>query len=351
MRFQPELMTFADGAPVVSAEDWKRRRAEMLDLLSREEYGITPPAPAAVRGTVNAVDEKCCAGHAVMEDVTVFFDTPKGGYSFPCRFFRPASEGKHPLFVFLNFFPEVYNKYFPLEEIIDGGFAVAAIYYKDVTHDDGDFTDGIAGMYPRRGDGTDWGKIGMWAFCASRAADYFLTRPEVDADRLAVIGHSRLGKTALWAGAQDERFRYVISNDSGCSGAAYEREKHGSSETVAKITGKFPFWFCDNFLRYAKDPDERPFDQHFLLSLIAPRRLAVNSASLDEWADPLGEQLSCVACSPAWELLGVRGFTGGETPAKVGELLSGGNVQYYLRDGTHFLSRADWRVYMDMMSE
>ena len=132
----------------------------------------------------------------------------------------------------LNFRPDVYDCYLPSEEVIDNGFAVATVCYKDITADNCDFKSGIAVHYPREDENTAWGKIGMWAFCASRMVDYFGERPEIDTEQIAVIGHSRLGKTALWCGAQDPRIRYVISNDSGCSGAAYERIKHDGAETI-----------------------------------------------------------------------------------------------------------------------
>ena len=225
MRFIPDLMSFSDGSSVRHIADWQKRRAEILKTLSEEEYGVTPPAPETVTGTVGRVNASCCAGHAVLEEITISFDTPNKPFSFPVHFFCPTAERKHPLFIFLNFRPDAHDRYIPVEEVVDNGFAVASVNYADVTSDDGDFTNGLAGRYPRTAP-TAWGKIGMWAFAASRMIDYFVTRPEIDADLICVIGHSRLGKTALWCAAQDERVKYVFSNDSGCCGAAYEREKY-----------------------------------------------------------------------------------------------------------------------------
>ena len=211
--------------------------------------------------------------------------------------------------------------YFPAEEIIDNGFGIAQFYYEDITADANDFTSGIAPMFERRNDGTDWGKIGMWAFAASRVADILLSFPETE--RLAVIGHSRLGKTALWCGAQDERIDFVFSNDSGCSGAAYERIKHGGSETIARITEVFPYWFCENYKKFAQYPDTRPFDQHMLLALSAPRFLGVGSAGLDDWADQYSEQLSCVFAGDAWtKIYNKPGFVGPTEAAKIGDAFS-----------------------------
>lgn len=351
LRFEPALCRRTDGTPVTTPAEWECRRRELLRILSQEEYGIMPPSPACVRGTVQETVTACCAGHAVLETVALAFDTPGGEFRFPVRFFNPTGPGKHPLFLLLNFRPDAYDRYLPAEEIIDGGFAVATVNYQDITADNGDFTDGIAALYPRHDSGTAWGKIGMWAFGASRMVDYFLTRPEIDAAHIAVIGHSRLGKAALWCGAQDPRVLYVISNDSGCSGAAYERVKHEGAETVDRIVARFPYLFCENYAQYRKVPETRAFDQHFLLALSAPRFVAVGSAEQDHWADPYAEQLSCIGASPAWNFYGVEGYNGKTAPAVAGECLGTGRVRYHIRDGIHYLSRADWQVYMRMIRD
>ncbi len=339
MNFEPELLKFADGTAVTSNR-WEERRSEIIDILSREEYGYSPKPPETVSGTVTECEKKCCSGHAVLETIKISFKAQLGEYSFPIRFFAPKKE-HCPLIVMLNFSDEPYHRYIPAEEIIENGFALAVIYYNAVTTDDGDFTNGIAAMY-QRNETVTWGKISMWAFAASRAIDYLVTRKEVDPDCITVAGHSRLGKTALWCGAQDERVRFTYSNDSGCCGAAYERIKHNGAETLESIIRVYPFWFCDNFSKYAKSPDERPFDQHFLLAAIAPRYLLVGSASLDVWADQYSEQLSCIAASPAWSLNGLNGFCGDNTPFSVDQTSLEGSVGYHLRDGVHFFGRTDW---------
>lgn len=220
--------------------------------------------------------------------------------------------------------------------------------YKDITADNCDFKSGIAAHYPREDENTAWGKIGMWAFCASRMVDYFGERPEIDTEQIAVIGHSRLGKTALWCGAQGPRIRYVISNDSGRSGAAYERIKHDGAETINDIlkttrNGSARIITNNGML------EQRAFDRHFRLSLIAPRYVAIGSTEDDCWADPYSEQLSCIGVSPTWAYYGLQGYVGETEPAKCGDVFCGGQVQYHLRDGIHFLGRADWLVYMDMV--
>ena len=346
MEFYPDILSGKNG-PVTTAAEWEERKKEVLTILSREEYGFMPAAPERVWGEVTDTQRKCCGGHGIAEFINIHFDTPGGEFSFPIRFIYPTRQGKHPTFVLLNFRSDLYDMYCPLEEIIDRGYAVAQVNYRDITNDDDNFNDGIAGLYPRDGSGAACGKIGMWAFGASRIADYLLTRDEVDKDNLAVIGHSRLGKTALWCGANDERFKFTISNGSGCSGAAYERVKIPEGETIKQILGLASYWFCDNYKKYGDRPDDRDFDQHFLLALCAPRYVLIGAANRDFWADQYGEQLSCMAASPVWSLYGKEGYIGKTGPPQTGDSFSSGEIHYHLRDGMHFLSRRDWISYMD----
>ena len=346
MKFTPDLLTFSDGEKVVSAADWQRRREELIDILCREEYGYSPEKPQQVTGTVVRRAEECCSGHAVLEEIWLSFNTEKGVFHFPIKFFVPKNGRKNPLIILINFRPDAYDMYFPIEEIIDSGFAFATVCYQDITSDDDDMKNGIAGEYARGEESTAWGKIGMWAFGASRILDYLETREEVDASNVAIAGHSRLGKTALWCAAQDERFRFAISNDSGCGGAALEQTKHEGCDSIATMALRFPYWFCQNRHRYADKQVARPFDQHFLLAAIAPRFVAVGSASLDAWADPYSEQLACVAASDAWEVQGKKGYIGSREPAQTGESFSEGSISYHLRDGIHFMGRSDWLAYM-----
>lgn len=345
--FAPDLLTCADGTPVERAEQWESRRAELIAILEREQYGIQPPYDGAATGRILERDEACCAGHAVLEKLSVSFNTPAGPFSFPVQFVYPTDGQTHPLFLLMNFRPDIYDRYCPVEEIIDHGFALAMFCYSHITSDDGDMTSGLAGCYERRDPATDWGKLSMWAFAASRALDYLLTRREVDGDNAAVIGHSRLGKAALLCAAKDRRIRFAFSNDSGCGGAALEQTKHAGAETYADMDRLFPYWFCGNRKAYISDRAKLPYDQHFLLAAIAPRYVSVGSAGFDRWADQYSEQLCCVAASPAWVLHGKPGFIGPEAPAAVDTAYLEGHIGYHLRHGDHFLSRRDWLYYMD----
>ena len=377
----PDLFTMNDGTPVTK-ENWEERRKELKELLFRGEYGFAPDAPAEVRvATTQPTEHNLCAGKVTGEYFNVSFDTPKGEFSFPVCFFRPnfpirTGCGKPPVIIHLNFRPYVPDKYYPLEEITDAGFATAQIFYEDVTSDDGDMTNGLSGCYPQLRDGETpattadkdgvrgaeaWGKLRQWAWAASRLLDVLEKRDDIDTKHIAVAGHSRLGKTAMLAAACDERFACGISNDSGCSGAAVTRDKTG--ERVKEINKNFPYWFCPNYKRYIEKEYEMPFDQHFLAALIAPRLLCIGSAREDTWADPQREFMSAALASRVYAML-----DGKEIPAleelkdDTGRLvdrypmagesctMAGNRVHYHLRYGTHYFSREDWNQYLSFLT-
>lgn len=374
----PDVFRMDDGHYADSPDLWRKRREEMLELLSREMYGFSPPPPGEVRADVLMSDEKAFGGKAAYYRIKLSFDTPGGEFSFPFSLAVPKEPACAPVFLLISFSPHIADICLPAEEILDEGFAVASFYYADVAPDTDDgFSAGIAAMYGNGRRGPDsWGKISMWAWAASRVMDHLQSRKDIDTGKIVVAGHSRLGKTALWCAAQDERFAGCISNDSGCSGAAITRGKKG--EHVSHITGAFGYWFCENFRKYADREDEMPFDQHFVLSLIAPRPLYVASASEDEWCDPGAEYLCCVAVSRVYEMLGKKGVSCGngytldaadaarkqtaantackQTAAddngsvhdypKPGDVLHGGSIAYHLRSGTHFLGRYDWNCFI-----
>ncbi len=342
-----------------SPEEWEKVRETYVNTCLNEEYGAPVPEPTSLRFEELHYDSKFphFAGKAVCRKVIAHAEVCGKSFSFPFIATIPSKEGKHPFFVFNNFAPEIPDKYFPAEEIIDNGFAILSVFYQDVTTDNGDFTNGLAAIVTPEEAQADLtkrepnatGKIAMWAWANMRLLDYAATKDCLDMKNAAVIGHSRLGKTALLTGALDTRFRFVIANNAGCSGDAITREKQG--ERIVNITKNFPYWFCENYKKYIDNEQNLPFDQHMLVASIAPRYFLTGSAVEDVWADPESQLLSCYAASSAWEQLGKKGLIAPDRYAEIGESFNEGNISYHLRSGKHFLSRYDWNVYMDYIKK
>ena len=331
------ILRFCDGSPV-TRETWGRRREEMKRLLETCSYGVTPDVPVRVSGEETGPD-----------NVMLTFSTSRGSISFPIELHVPEGVPNPPVILLLSF-RHTPDPSIPLDSILRAGYALVVAVYTDMVNDAhfGDFSDGIAAHFgtcsPRRPD--EWGKIGMWAYGASRILDYLTAfRPDLDTSRTAVIGHSRLGKTALWCGALDERFSAVISNESGYGGAA--SSKHGTGERVTDFirVGSWD-WFCENFQSFADAEDRKPYDQSFLSAMIAPRLLCVGSAAEDRGADPESEFLTTLHASSAWELLGSKGLICPDRMPVPGDSFLEGNVGYHLRAGKHALTPEDWDVYL-----
>lgn len=322
-------------------------RETMLEILQREIYGFLPPKPDAVSFTVERdVIPRFCGGKTYLHRVTVRCVPGEKEFSFPFYAAMHDDGKRHPFFIHINFRENVPDRYMPTEELTDNGFDVLSLCYEDVTSDDGDFTDGLAGVFFPDGKRkpTDAGKIALWAWAAQRVMDWAETQSDaLDLDWGIVCGHSRLGKTALFTAATDTRFCIGYSNDSGCSGAALARGTTG--ETVRDIGERFPFWFCENYLQYMGNEDAMPFDQHYLIASIAPRYAMVGSAFQDTWADPLSEQLACLAAAPAFP----NGFVCPDRQAQPGEAFLEGDVGYHLRHGRHCFTRDDWHRLMQFV--
>lgn len=305
-------------------------RQEMLDILQKEIYGYMPPKPEKLTFSVQEKTvHNFCAGKAVCNKVTANCTVRGKEFSFPFYASLPTDGKKHPFFVHINFRDNIPDLYQPTEELIDNGFAVLSFCYKDVTADNGDLTDGLAGVLFENGirGSKDPGKLAMWAWAAHRVLDYAVTLEQLTFG--IVCGHSRLGKTALLAAATDARFAFAYSNDSGCSGAAITRGKQG--EALENICTRFPYWFCENYQKYMGHEDKMPFDQHYLLAAI-PGKVMVGSAQEDLWADPVSEFLCCVAA----------GMVSPDRLPEPGDAFLSGKIGYHLRTGTHFFSRTDW---------
>ena len=346
----PELLQFDNGTKINTEDEWLNRRREILNMLSEKVYGFPPEDPIAISSMVSEVNKDAYAGKVIEEHMILSAQLENTIFPFPVKFFLPKHVENPMVIVYIAFRDGVPDRYLPIEEVTDEGFAVATFCYNDVAFDGEDnYVGGLAGILKGRGERKEnaTGKIMMWAWAASRVMDYLMTRNDIDHDNIAVMGHSRLGKTALVAAAYDERFAFCFPNNSGCTGDAITREKEG--ERVDVITKVFPYWFCPNYRKYAGKEHEMPFDQHFLVAAIAPRFVAAGTAVEDTWADPNSQYLSYVAADEVYKLLGKDGFIHPDRLPKIGDTLHEGTLGFHLRSGRHFHSRYDWIKYMEFM--
>jgi pimeloyl-ACP methyl ester carboxylesterase len=355
----PDPLVAASGKKLETAEDWKKARPEILELFRKHMYGRVPATPFEKTFKIVSEDPKALDGAATLRQIDVTIAA--GGKSLVIRLilFVPNRASKPvPAFLLICNRPpgehidptrRTRSEFWPAEEGIARGYAMAAFYNGDVDPDKNDgFKDGVHGLLDGPARPPDaWGTIAAWAWGASRCLDYLETDKDVASDRVAVIGHSRGGKTALWAGAEDERFAMACSNDSGCGGAALSRRKAKGKETVARITRAFPHWFCETFKSYGDREEALPVDQHMLIALMAPRAVCVGSADQDLWADPRGEFLAAVHAGPVFRLCGRKGLGDAPEMPAAGDSLHGDGVHYHLRAGKHNLTLEDWTAYWD----
>lgn len=381
----PDPLINLAGEPVTSAEAWQsHRRAEVLSLFADHVYGHILAGDLKVRHEVLEEDGEAFGGLGIRRQVRLHFEGNGQQLSADLLIYLPRDvEGPVPAFLGLNFFgnhattsdPDVllnenwmrpnadigivdhratdasrgsYSRRWAMEMILRRGYAVATIYCGDIDPDvDDGFQNGIHPLFYQEGqtrpDQNGWGSLAAWAWGLSRCLDYLETDAAIDHERVAVMGHSRLGKAALWAGATDERFAIVISNNSGCGGAALSRRRFG--ETVARINTSFPHWFCGQHQSYNDREDELPMDHHMLIALMAPRPVYVASAVEDVWADPNGEFLSAKHAGPVYALWGLTGV-GVESQPAVDQPV-GKSVGYHVRSGGHDVTDYDWEQYLD----
>jgi hypothetical protein len=385
----PDPFVCLDGTPVPDAAAWwERRRPELLDLFAHQMYGVTPAVELPMRTHIRSEDATALDGRSTRLEVELAFgapgDAPVGGeptlsvlVHLPNDADRPV-----PVFVTLNFRgnDEVEvggrGEPWPLARLVERGYGVATMCYEDIEPDvDAQATGtsdatrtsettgtsdatGATGTGRRTGilrhplvlaadegrpTGERWGALGAWAWGLSRVLDYLVGDPRVDPRRVIVAGHSRLGKAAMWAAAQDRRFAMAVSNNSGCGGVALSRRLVG--ETVEAITSRFPRWFCGNFAGYCGREEALPFDQHLLVALVAPRPVYVASAEDDTWADPYGEFLGARYADPVYQLLGVEGI--GTTTMPPVSSPSPSRIGYHIRPGAHAMTAYDWEQFAD----
>ncbi|MDP3849300.1 MAG: acetylxylan esterase [Luteolibacter sp.] len=380
----PDPLVFKNGSPVTTPAEWEKRREELLRLFESHVYGKTPVGrPTEMRFESRKKVNGFLGGLATLEEIRIHFSPAAEEPFLDLLVIKPSQipETGAPTFLALNFngnhsihpSPEITlsgswmrtseedvkngliddnratensrgskSSRWPVEKLIKSGTALATFYYGDIDPDfDDGFKNGIHALFGQPA-ADEWGSIGAWAWGASRAMDFLTTDKDIDKERVAIFGHSRLGKTALWAGARDQRFSLVISNNSGCGGAALSRRCFG--ERVGRINTAFPHWFSDAFLQYNENEAALPVDQHQLIALIAPRRVYVASAVEDEWADPRGEFLAAKHAGPVYELLGKKGLGVCDLPGLNTPV--GDTVRYHIRAGKHDVTDFDWEEYI-----
>jgi len=380
----PDPLVMQSGKRLTDKSQWRQRRSEILSLFETHVYGRIPKTTTRIAWEVTSTNKEALGGAATRREIAVFLTGAKDGPRMNLLLYVPNKRGgPAPVFLGLNFngnhsisgdpkiaLPMIWTREsrdkpamkmraseesrgsassrWPLEKIVARGYAVMTAYYGDIfpDHRNG-WKDSIIPIVSPKGGAEpapdDWNAIGAWAWGLSRAMDYIERDGDLNAKKVALLGHSRLGKTALWAGAVDERFAIVISNDSGEGGAALARRNFG--ETVERINTSFPHWFCGNFKKYNKDVASLPVDQHMLLALIAPRPVYVASAIEDQWADPRGEFLSALAASPVYRLLGTDGLAATEMPGLHQPIMS--RIGYHIRAGKHDVTDYDWEQFMN----
>ncbi len=370
-------LTMVDGSKVTDAKTWtQKRRPEVLKLFNDNVYGTVPGAPKDLWWKVFDSDENALGGKGTRKQVTIYFTKDADGPQMDLLLYVP-NKAKKPVagFVGLNFKgnhtvhsdPAIRlatirpkggeahagdpksrgerTHRWQVEMIVDAGYAIGTVFYSDIDPDYfDDWKNGIHPLYPELQSRDDnFTSIGAWAWGLSRVLDYLQADEDVDGKRVAVMGHSRLGKTSLWSGATDQRWAMVISNDSGCGGAALSKRRFG--ETVKRINTSFPHWFCAKFKTYNDNEDALPVDQHLLVSLMAPRPVYVASAVEDRWADPRGEFLSAKYASPVYELLGKPAIPESVASYNIEKPIHT-TVGHHIRTGKHDVTAYDWQQYI-----
>lgn len=382
----PSLLEAGAEPPASDRQAWRPDRRRELQALFREHvYGPLPSEPPVLRADSHSVEPNALGGRALRKQVTLQFTPHEGGPRLDVLVYLPAdATGPTPVFAGLNFGgnhtvtaepairmprgwvpdrPDVpsadgepverargarYERW-SVKRIVEHGYGLVTAYYGDLFPDrPGGFADSIYPLLAEAQAGADEGSggaISAWAWGLHRLMDYAVRDDAIDEEHVVAMGHSRLAKAALWAGATDSRFAAVIDNASGCGGSALFRRRYG--QRIVHIDTSFPHWFRDSFSRYRENESALPVDQHQLLALIAPRPLFINAMTDDRWADPRGMFLAAKHASPVWSLLGRQGLATSKFPAPGTAVLS--RVGFRLREGEHSIRGTDWWAFLDFV--
>lgn len=378
----PDPLTMLNGDAVENPKMWKEeRRPEILHLFEENVYGKIPGELDIFSFSIIEESNDALNNLAIRKQVLLKFKKQGKELNVNILIYLPKNIEKAPLFLGYNFYGNhsvinekeiiltkswvrnnnAYGIYkntateesrgkrsnrWAIQKIIEAGYGLATIYYGDIDPDKNDFTDGIHPLLYAKNQtkpkANEWGSISAWAWGLTKAMDYFEKDNAINQKKIAVMGHSRLGKASLWAGATDERFALVISNNSGCGGAAISRREIG--ETVKRMNTRFPHWCCENYDAYNNNVNDLPVDQHMLITLMAPRPVYIASAAEDKWADPKGEFLSAFYATPVYDLLNKEGIKTSEIPNTNDAIHN--DIGYHIRTGKHDVIDYDWEQFI-----
>ena len=347
----PDVLKTTNNTVVSNKTTWEKiRRPEILKLFENNIYGQMPKSFDRIKYTITNEDAAAMNGKAHLKQVLIEVFKNNITVKINLVLFVPNNPKKpFPVFLLINnrgtevMDPTRVTKsdFWPAEMLIDNGYAIAAFQVNDLAPDDkATFANGVLQLYPEQLTADNGMRaIGAWAWGASRVMDYFTKNTDLDAKRVAVVGHSRGGKTALWAAAQDQRFAICISNCSGNTGAALSRRQFG--ERISRINSSFPYWFTTNYKKFNDKEDSLPVDQHMLIALIAPRLVYATNASKDLWADPKGTYLALKNAEKVFALYGLKSNLPINSPG-INEPVIESPIAYHIREGEHNLTAFDW---------
>jgi hypothetical protein len=352
----PDIFTSNDGVKITSSDLWNKiRRPEIIELFRKNVYGRVPEPAFKEDIKVVKLDKHAIEGTATQKQVEITITKEGKSLTINLTVCTP-NDSKQPVPAFLlidnwqsgGSVPswKISEEFWPVKEALKRGYGMAVFSSSDLDPDNFDnFKNGIHGLLDKKPRPDDaWGTLAAWAWGASRCMDYLVTDSDIAPDKIAIVGHSRGGKTALWAGAEDTRFAMVISNESGAGGASLARRRFG--ETVDRLNTVFPHWFCSNYKKFSNKEDSLPVDMHMLLALIAPRALYVDCADEDLWGDPKGSYLSLYNAVPVFDLFGQNSDIPKSMPPLNKQIISG-KIGFHIRDGVHNLLLRDWNWFMD----
>ncbi|MVM41724.1 acetylxylan esterase [Spirosoma sp. HMF3257] len=389
----PDPLLLNNGKRITTANQWRtQRRPELLERFANEMYGHSPGRPSTMRFEVFDTDTKALGGKATRKQVAVYFNGKSDGPRMDVLLYIPNQvKGPVPAIVGLNFWGNqsinadpgirvstswmesgrgnpyidvscvvnhrstegcrgINARQWPVDSILSRGYALVTAYREDIASDEKStmFTTGVQPLYPEfQNRGDNFGTVAAWAWGLSRIMDYIQTDKRIDPNRVAVFGWSRLGKAALWAGATDERFALVISHESGAGGAKLFHR--GVGENIRRLCTVFPHWFAGNFKKYMDQDTLLPFDQHMVISLVAPRPIYVASAEQDKGSDPEGEFEGAKSASSVYQFLGTQGLPTSTMPPLNQSVQ--GQIGYHIRPGGHDVTNFDWTQYLAFLDK